>query len=70
MTPEQFVAVLSAFAAVLGGLGLVLRELREYHRAVNSKMDALLRLTEISARAEGVLSEAQRQAVPVVAETL
>lgn len=69
MTPEQFVAILSAFGAVLAGLGLVLRELREYHHAVNSKMDALLHLTEISARAEGVLSESQRQAVPNVAET-
>ena len=55
MTPEQFGAILLALAAVLGAVARCIAELRAYHRAVNSKMDELLALTAISARAEGRL---------------
>ena len=63
MTPEQFAAVLVAFAAVLGGVARCIAEVRAYHRAVNSKMDALLTLTAKSSLAEGRL-EAQQEAPP------
>lgn len=53
MTAEQFTAVLVAFASVLAGIAVIVRELRAYHLAVNSKMDLLLTLTEASALAKG-----------------
>ena len=59
MTPEQFAAVLVALAAVLGGIARCIAEVRAYHRAVNSKMDALLELTATSSRAEGRLEGTQ-----------
>lgn len=67
MTVEQFVAVLGGFAVVLGGLAKVISELREYHRAVNSKMDQLLQLTAVSSHASGVLegiADSSRSASP------
>jgi hypothetical protein len=51
----QLAAVLTGLAAVLVGLAQVIRELRSYHRAVNSRMDELLELTKTSSRAEGRL---------------
>ena len=54
MTPEQFAAIMVAFAAA----SLLLAELRAYHKAVNSKMDALLELTATSSYAEGKLGAA------------
>ena len=58
MTPEQFAAIMVAFAAVLGGVARCIAELRAYHKAVNSKMDALLELTATSSYAEGKLGAA------------
>jgi len=55
MSPEQFAAVLVALAAVLGAVAKCIAEVRAYHAAVNSKMDALLALTAKSSRAEGKL---------------
>jgi len=52
----QLAAVLTGLAAVLVGLAQVIRELRAYHRAVNSRMDELLELTRTSSRAEGKLA--------------
>jgi hypothetical protein len=55
MSTEQFVAILTAIATVLGAVTRVIVELRVYHRAVNSKMDTLLTLTAKSSHAAGVL---------------
>ena len=55
MSPEQFVAILFGIAAILGGIARTIAEVRAYHKAVNSKMDALLQLTETSAFARGRL---------------
>jgi len=51
----QTAAVLTGFAAVLAALAQVIRELRSYHRAVNSRVDELLELTRSSSLAEGRL---------------
>ena len=63
MTPEQFAGVLLAFATLLGAIARCIAEVRAYHRAVNSKMDALLALTAKSSRAEGRL-EAKEEPPP------
>ena len=55
MTIEQFIAIMCALAALLGGVARCIAELRAYHRAVNSKMDQLLALTASSSRAAGRL---------------
>lgn len=57
MSPEQFAGILLALAAVFGAVARCIHEVREYHKAVNSKMDALLQLTAVSSRAEGALAE-------------
>jgi hypothetical protein len=64
MSPEQFVAILFALAAVFGAVAKCIAEVRQYHSAVNSKMDALLTLTAASSRAEGVLAEREAQEQP------
>lgn len=69
MTPEQFVAILTAFAAVLGAVAVCIGEVRRYHTAVNSKMDALLSLTAAASKAEGKEAERQEQAVALAAES-
>ena len=61
MEPEQFAAILTALAAVLGAVAVCIKEVREYHRAVNSKMDVLLALTATASRAEGVEAQRLRQ---------
>jgi hypothetical protein len=59
---EQFVAILAALAALFGAVAKCISEVRQYHRAVNSKMDALLELTAVSSHASGVL-EGQQESV-------
>ena len=59
MSPEQFAAILFGIAAILGGIARTIAELRAYHRAVNSKMDELLAITESSAFARGRLRRAR-----------
>jgi len=55
LSPEQFVAILGGLAVLLAAVARCIAELRAYHAAVNSKMDALLELTATSSRAEGKL---------------
>lgn len=53
MTPEQFVAILTALAGVLGAVAVCIGEVRRYHHAVDGKMDELLSLTAAAALAQG-----------------
>jgi len=52
----QLATVLTAFASVLVALGVLIREVRQYHHVVNSRMDELLELTAKSSLAEGKLA--------------
>lgn len=57
MTPEQYAALLTAIAAVIGALGTLIWQVRRTHELVNSRMTELLRITKKSALAEGALTE-------------
>lgn len=58
MSPEQFTAILTALAAVLGAVAVCIAEVRRYRTAVTLKMDLLLALTGEAEFAKG--KEAQR----------
>jgi hypothetical protein len=64
VTIEQFVAILGALTVLLVAVARVLAEVREYHRAVNGKMDTLLALTAKSSLAEGKLSTTKGRRAP------
>jgi len=55
VTPEQFVAILTALTALVGAMVAVLRQVHQTHALVNSRMEELLALTRTSSRAEGRL---------------
>lgn len=55
MSVEQFVAILGALAALATATAALVLQVREYHKAVNSKMDQVLELTRAAAYAEGEL---------------
>jgi hypothetical protein len=57
MTPEQFVAVAGALAALLASVGVLIGQVRATHKLVNSRLDELIALTRKAALAEGRLSE-------------
>lgn len=59
MTVEQATALIVAVTGLLGAMLAVLVQLRQTHALLNSKTDALLRLTESDALARGRLAEAQ-----------
>lgn len=56
MTVGELTALVVATASVLGAMAAILREVRQTHRLVNSRMDELLALTAKSSRAEGRLA--------------
>jgi hypothetical protein len=56
MTVEQFVSVILALAALLGGLARVWVEVRRTHKAVNSRLDELVKITRDAAYARGQLA--------------
>jgi len=53
MSWEQFAMVMTAFAAVLGGVAGLLVQVRETHKLVNSRMTQMLVLVEKAAGAAG-----------------
>jgi hypothetical protein len=65
LSPEQFAAILLALAAVFGAVARCIAELRSYHSAVNSKMDALLELTATASLAEGKLLGEAKPSTPL-----
>jgi hypothetical protein len=53
VTPEQFVAILVALTGLIGAVGALAAVVRNYHQAVDGRMDELLRLTRDASYLEG-----------------
>lgn len=58
INPDSLTDVLQIVSPTLIGL-MVLIQVKEYHTAVNSKMDAYIKLVETAAKAEGKLEESE-----------
>lgn len=56
MTVDQFVAVMGAFTALIGALGVIYVQLLQNHRAVNGRMTELLEMTRQAAQTKGELA--------------
>jgi hypothetical protein len=55
VTPEQFVAILTALTALLVAVAGVLIQVRQTHELVNGKMHELVQLAQVAAKKEGEL---------------